>query len=336
MLFFAWVVSGCEVDPPLAAAGDIYVLEIPEGFPEPVIPADNPLTQAKVDLGRMLFYDPILSLDTTVSCASCHIQEKAFSDIAALSEGIEGRLGFRNAPGLFNLAWHDKMNKDGGTPNLELQLLVPIQDENEMGLNLALAAQRLQEHPTYPAYFREAFGTEPTTFGLTRALSSFERTLISADSPWDRFYYHGEEDALSAAAKRGWSIFQSDSTHCSTCHAGFNFTTFDFENNGLYAHYADSGRARVTLRPEDAGLMKVASLRNIELTWPYMHDGSLRTLEEVVDHYASGGAGHRNQSPLIQGFSLTTDQKSDLIAFLKSLTDESFLQNPEYSAPFLP
>lgn len=327
-----WAATGCEWGDKPYEPTQIQ-LESPLGFPPIVLDADNPLTPEKVALGRMLFYDPILSLDSSISCGSCHFQELAFSDSTALSRGYAGRTGNRNAPPLFNLAWHPYFNKDGGTPTIELQMFVPIQDENEMNHNLVPAAERLARNPFYRQYFNRAFGEDPSAFGITRAIGLFERTLISANTPFDRFYYHGEANALSPAAQRGWDIFRSDSTQCAACHALPNFTNYAFENNGYFATYPDPGRARVTLDPSEIGTFKVPSLRNIALTGPYMHDGTVGTLSEIIDQYAAGGTGYVNQSPLIQPFSLTPDQKADLLAFLASLTDTEFLQNPAFGKP---
>lgn len=325
--------TGCYEEKPFEPTA--YTLEIPTGFPQPVLDPDNPFTKEKVELGRMLFYDPILSRDSSISCASCHFQENAFSDITAISTGIEGRQGFRNAAPLFNLAWHPYFNKDGGTPTIELQMFVPIQDENEMDHNLVFAAERLAKNTFYQHQFRRAFDREPDIYGITRSIGLFERTLISADSPFDRYYYHGDSAALSPAARRGWDIFRSDSTNCATCHSLPYFTNYAFENNGYFSAYPDAGRARVTLVPSDEGKFKIPSLRNIALTAPYMHDGSAATLGEIIDQYQAGGTGWVNQSPLIQPFQLTPDQKADLIAFLHSLTDQAFTENKAYTKPII-
>ncbi len=297
-------------------------------------PPDDPLTKAKIELGRSLFYDPILSLDSTISCASCHHQSIAFSDFGAVSVGLEGRRGFRNAPPLFNLAWHESFNKDGGTRTLEIQMEVPLTDSVEMGQTIRRSLERLNAHPTYPNRFYQAYGVDRiSSYQLTRAISAFQRTLISLNSPYDRYQYYGEDNALSASAKRGLELFYSEALQCGTCHSGFNFRKEGWENNGLFVEYPDSGRARITLDPADAGKFKVPSLRNVALTGPYMHDGSMASLSEIIDLYAAGGTGHRNQSPLIAGFEISDQEKADLMAFLESLTDESFLSNPDYAHP---
>jgi cytochrome c peroxidase len=331
LLGLSTLASSCEWDKPYAPTA--FEFEVPSGFPQPVLEADNPFTREKVELGRMLFYDPILSLDSSISCATCHFQALAFSDTVPLSRGFDGRLGNRNAPPLFNLAWHPYFNKDGGTPTIELQMFVPIQDENEMNHNLVPAAERLARNPFYRQYFSRAFDREPDAYGITRAIGLFERMLVSADSPFDRYYYHGQTAAMSPAAQRGWDIFRSDSTQCATCHSLPNFTNYAFENNGYFASYPDPGRARVTLSPSDIGKFKTPSLRNIALTGPYMHDGSVATLSEIIDQYQAGGSGYVNQSPILKPFSLTPDQKADLLAFLDALTDPSFIENPAFGKP---
>lgn len=329
---FALLLASCTPEEPIAFEGrSNYPLEIPPGIPEMPLPDHYLMTRQTVGLGRQLFFDPVLSRDGTVSCATCHHQEIAFADFDALSEGAEGRKGFRNAPGLFNLAWHGFFNKDGGTPTLELQMLVPISDHAEMDFSIRELVERLNQHPTYPQAFEAAFGSPKVShYTLTAALGAYERSLVSFNSPYDRWLYHGEEDALDASQKRGRDLFFSEKTNCGSCHGNFDFRKEGFENNGLYEYYADSGRARVTLRADDNGKFKVPSLRNAALTAPYMHDGSIATLSEVVDHYASGGSEHPNKSPFVSGFQLSPDEKQDLLNFIESLTDPVFTSNPEY------
>ena len=328
---FVLVFSGCEIQETLPQPGpDFYELDLPPGFPAPEIPADNQMTASRVALGKKLFFDPILSRDTTISCGSCHFQENAFAEPKAVSVGIDGRLSTRNAPALFNLAWSNHFFRDGGQPTLELQAKGPIMAEHEMDLNILEAMERLREDPEYVELFWQAYQREPDPFGITRALSAFERTLISGNSPYDQYHFRNQPDALSQQEIRGMELFFSDSLNCSTCHSGFNFSNDDFENNGLYAVYGDTGRARTTGLPENVGKFKVPSLRNVEVTGPYMHDGSVNSLEAVIDHYASGGQGHVNQSPLITGFSLSEQEKMDLLVFLKALTDEEFLNNSTF------
>jgi len=306
-----------------------YALEIPAGFPYPDIPVDNELTIARVALGKRLFYDPILSEDSTISCASCHKQALAFADDVPVSPGVKGRLGFRNAPGLVNVAYLERLNKDGGVAKLDLQPVVPIEDHNEMNLPLQEAIRRLNEHPGYPQDFLLAYGEQASPFTLTRALASFMRTLISGDSPYDR-HARGEDGALNASERQGMALFFSERLACGHCHQGFNFTDNSFRNNGLYETYADPGRQRVSLKAEDEGKFRVPTLRNTALTAPYMHDGSLPTLEAVIDHYNSGGANHPNKDSLIRPLQLSGLEKADLAAFLRRLTDEAFITNPAF------
>lgn len=331
LIGFAFGFWGCEVKEPLLQPGPEYFdLKLPPGFPEPPMPPDNLLTQSRVALGKKLFFDPNISRDSTISCGSCHLQENAFAEPLPVSVGIDGLTSSRNAPTLFNLAWSSSFFRDGGQPTLELQAKAPIQTRHEMDLNILEVVERLQSDPEYVEMFWNAYQREPDPFGITRGLAAFQRTMISGNSPFDQYYYQKREGVLSSAALRGWDLFRSDSLNCSTCHSGFNFTNDRFENNGLYAIYADTGRAAITTFPKDVGLFKVPSIRNVEVSGPYMHDGSVTSLEAIIDHYAGGGSGHVNQSPLISGFTVTESEKQDLIAFLKSLTDETFLQDQRF------
>lgn len=307
-----------------------YSLDVPAGFPYPDIPEDNELTDARVALGKRLFYDPILSEDSTLSCASCHKQALAFADDVPVSPGVQGRLGFRNAPTLANMAYLERLNKDGGVVKLDLQPVVPIEDHNEMNLPLREAVRRLNEHPSYPADFLRAYGKEASPFTLTRALASFMRTLISGSSRYDQ-YVNGSVSTLDEAELRGLSLFFSERVGCAKCHQGFNFTDNSFRNNGLYETYEDPGRQRITLDSEDEGKFRVPTLRNIALTAPYMHDGSLPTLEAVAEHYNNGGSSHPNKDTLIHPLQLSEMEKADLIAFLRALTDHAFITNPAFS-----
>ncbi len=312
-----------------------FILNVPAGFPNPIIPNDNTLNKYRVDLGRKLFYDPILSRDSSISCATCHLQEKAFTDGKILSNGVQGGITERNTPNITNIAYHNAFFWDGGNHSLELQVIGPIESVNEMNLTIPEAIERLKEHNTYPNLFKLAYGlNEPNIYGLTRALASFERTLISGNSPYDKYTSQGQSNALTSNELNGKNLFFSATLKCAECHTGFNFTSLAYENNGIYLNYADDGRGRVTLNTADNGKFKVPSLRNIEVTGPYMHDGSFNTLEDVIDHYAQGGKGNVNQSPKIGGFTITNQEKQDLIAFLKSLTDQEFLENPNFKSPY--
>jgi cytochrome c peroxidase len=299
------------------------LLQVPNGFPDPIFPEGNELTEARWLLGKKLFFDPVLSRDSSISCASCHLPAFAFSDTTAFSPGVGGASGTRNSPSLANVAYHPYLLREGGVPTLEMQILVPIQEHNEFDFNILLIAERLQRDSLYRAMSQAAYGREPDHFVITRAIACFERTLLSGDSAYDR-------DELSPAAERGRQLFFGEKTQCSQCHGGFNFTHYAFENNGLYEEYADPGRFRLTGQEEDRALFKVPSLRNVGLTAPYMHDGSIPTLEAVVAHYDSGGAAHPHKSPLIKPLGLSAQERADLVAFLQSLTDEAFVNNPKF------
>lgn len=306
---------------------------LPVGFPLPVVPADNQLTAERIALGRKLFYEPALSRDSSLSCGSCHRPSLSFSDGQARSIGIEGRQGRRNAPSLANVAYLTAFMREGGVPTLEMQVQVPIQEHEEFDFNILLAAGRLQRMPAYVALSQKAYGRKPDAFVITRAIAAFERSLISGYSPFDRYLFGGESTAISEAAKRGYLLFHSAKLACSSCHSGFLLTNQGFANNGLYESYADSGRYRLTMQATDIGVFKIPSLRQVALTAPYMHDGSLSSLEEVIAHYASGGKQHPNKSGLIRPFTLTTQEKNDLLAFLHSLTDTDFCKNPAFQPP---
>ena len=319
-----------ELSPVFPPESDEYVLSIPAGFPFPDIPADNTLTKSRVALGRQLFYDPVLSADSTRSCGSCHAAYLAFSDSTAVSFGIENRPGTRNSPTLANVAYQIKLLREGGVPTLEMQILVPIQEHNEFDFNILLVAERLKRMPEYVMLAEKAYGRAPDAFVITRSIAAFERTLLSGDSPYDQFVFQGKSSALTASEKRGLDLFQSERLNCSKCHEGFLFTNQDFTNNGLYETYPDSGRIRLTGLESDRAVFKVPSLRNIALTAPYMHDGSLPTLQAVMDHYQTGGKQHQNKSPLLKPFILSPQERADLLAFLGSLTDQKFITNPEF------
>ncbi|NBV12760.1 MAG: cytochrome-c peroxidase [Sphingobacteriia bacterium] len=302
-----------------------YSIDIPAGFPSPDIPADNAMTQNRVSLGKRLFFEKALSIDSSISCASCHFQIHGFSDPKRFSLGVGDSIGVRNAMALSNVAYQEDFFWDGGVPSLELQVLAPIENPLEMNFSVPQVVERLKKDPSYIYDFKKAYNREPDAYALVRAIAAFERTFISGNSPFDQYTYQGKTSALSASALRGKDIFFGEKAECFHCHTGFNFTDNRFQNNGLYSEYQDIGRARVTIKSSDIGRFKTPSLRNIEVTAPYMHDGSIASLEAVVQHYMSGGKGHPNQSPLIKPFTLTLQEQQDLIAFLKSLTDESFL-----------
>ena len=330
LVIFSLLFVACkpQTDELILPENQPYLLQLPDHFPEMPVPADNPLSVDAVELGRLLFHDTRLSRDGLVSCATCHLQHLAFSDGQALSTGIEGRTGLRNAPSLANVAYAPRLFADGGVPSLELQVLAPIADVNEMDHNILLAAEELDQDPVLHQLAMSAFQQGLTPYTITRALASFERTLVSTDSKYDQ--YLSGTMSLSQNEMEGMALFMSDELKCASCHSGALFSNFDYVNIGLYSEYTDAGRERITLNQEDLGKFKTPSLRNVALTAPYMHDGSMESLEEVIDFFASGGENHINKDPRIAGFQLSDEDKNKLIAFLHALSDETLLQNPSY------
>ncbi|MEL7118145.1 MAG: cytochrome c peroxidase [Bacteroidota bacterium] len=327
-----------------------YVLDIPDWMPDPFIPEDNPLTEDGVELGRHLFFDPILSVDSSLSCASCHDPKLAFTDGNAVSKGVEGIAGHRSSMSLVNLAFNTNgFFWDGRVQTLEEQAIIPVEDPIEMAENWPNVLEKLKRHSDYPKMFRRAFGIEKAseiTQDLTiKALAQFERTLISADSRYDRVVWKNEGFPTDAE-RRGQILFffedlPQDRQHpgCSHCHFAPTFTDNSYKNNGLdsvanLADFPDLGRGGVLGNIYDNGKFRTPSLRNIELTAPYMHDGRFATLEEVLDSYSRGGHGVLNEDTNIQAFELSERDKQDLIAFLKMLTDTNFVNNPKFQSPF--
>ncbi|MBX2817853.1 MAG: cytochrome-c peroxidase [Saprospiraceae bacterium] len=306
----AWLLAGCSAP----VSSDFF----PYHFPEVDIPSDNAITDTRVALGERLFFDPLLSADTSISCVHCHLPEYAFADTTALSDGVAGALGKRNAPSLFNRAYLGLINKDGGVKNLDLQALVPIEDEHEMALPVLKLQERLRNDREYQEMSMLAYGRQPDAYVVTRALASYVRTLISADAPYDR-HLQGDATALGADAQAGMHLFESDRLGCCNCHAGVLLTTHDFANNGLYEQYADRGRGLITMDSSDYGKFRIPSLRNVSLTAPYMHDGSLSSLDEVIDHYAFF-ASRQGRDDRLRTFELTAMERQQLKAFLDSLT----------------
>jgi cytochrome c peroxidase len=341
--------------------------ELPPGFPTPAVPSDNPMSAAKVELGRHLFYDTRLSANGTQSCGSCHLQAQAFSDGRATALGSTGESHRRNSMSLANVAYAASLTwANPVLPDLEAQALLPLFGEHPVELGLAgqedLLLQRLSEDARYPKLFAAAFPEEkqPLSLGsIVRAIAAFERTLISGNSPYDRYTYRDELDALSLSAKRGMTLFFSERLECFHCHQGFAFsdsvksqeTVFPeitFHNTNLYnvdgrGGYpaGDEGLREFTGRSEDTGRYRAPTLRNIAVTAPYMHDGSIATLGEVLDHYAAAGRASAQgagpspyQSEFVRGFTLTPQEKQDVLAFLESLTDPTFLTDTRLSDPF--
>lgn len=353
------------------AAGGGFIWPLPAWMPPPPVPADNPMSAEKVELGRRLFYDARLSADGTVACASCHDQALAFTDGRSLAVGVNGTVASRNAPGLANTGYFPQLT--WGNPHvtsLEFQSLIPMfgDDPEEMGSNgreVEIFAHLAQD-PYYATAFAAAFPERPVIdlFTVTRALGAFQRTMISVSSPYDRYKYGGQPDAISEAAKRGEQLFFDHRFECYHCHGGAMFTDniqtarsavgeTGSHNNGIYniggtGAYPPkaTGFYEFTGNPADMGRFRTPSLRNVAVTAPYFHDGSAATLDEVLDHYARAGreivggslAGDGARNPykdgLIVGFVMTEQERADLIAFLESLTDQDFLTDPRLADPW--
>lgn len=308
--------------------------DIPAGWPKPIYDfAKNPLTQQGIALGRKLFYDPILSADSIVSCSSCHLSYTAFTHVDhAVSHGVHDRVGTRNSPALMNLAWGTSFMWDGAVNHLEMQALAPIAHPEEMGEDVANVIEKLKRTERYPGLFRSAFGDGSITGErLLKALSQFELTLISAKAKYDQFK-NGAADFTEQETK-GYALFQA---HCNSCHQEPLFTTGAFANNGLPVDtvFNDEGRMKVTADPLDSLMFKIPTLRNIEFSFPYMHDGRFKSLRNVLDHYADGITPSATLAPeLRNGIPLTKDDRTDLIAFLLTLSDRDFCFNPEHGYP---
>jgi cytochrome c peroxidase len=329
-LFAALLLCSASV----AIAQDSYQWVLPKGFPKPSVPADNPMSAVKVELGRYLFYDKRLSVNGETSCATCHRRELAFTDGRKTALGTTGQLHSRNAMSLVNVAYSAALTwSNAEMRRLEDQALVPMFGERpvEMGLHemdgvpAAVAADA-----RYRDLFARAFPGESdpaTVRNLVKAIAAFERTIISVDSPYDRYHYGGDDNAVSAAAKRGEILFFSQKLSCFRCHGGFNFSDameseghprreLPFHNDGV-----------------GTGKFKTPTLRNVALTAPYMHDGSIATLEGVLDNYAAGGHDNSDKDRLIGGFTLPAGGREDLIEFLRSLTDEAVAHDPRFANP---
>lgn len=307
---------------------------VPENWPTPAYDFDkNPLTKAKIALGRHLFYEPLLSKDTSISCSSCHSQYTAFTHVDHdLSHGIDDRIGTRNSPSLMNLAWSNVFMWDGAVNHLDMQALAPITHEDEMGDDLLNVIQKLQASSKYRMLFAKAFGDSVITGEhLLKAIAQFELILVSANAKYDQVMR--KEAEFTAQEKNGYALFQQ---HCNSCHQAPLFTNNQFANNGLAIDTTlnDMGRMEITKDPKDAQLFKVPTLRNVEFSYPYMHDGRFEELSEVLKHYAEGIHQSTTLSPQLKdGISLKHEEQIDLIAFLLTLTDKEFLFNPQFSFP---
>lgn len=346
-----------------------YDWKLRENFPKPQVPLDNPMTQEKVELGRFLFYDSSLSANQTQSCASCHQQSLAFAEPLKTSIGSTGDIIRRNSPALVNIAYNKTLTwAHSELKTIERQLLLPMFGESPVELGITGHEDEVLSRfktDRYKEMFAKAFPGEEINFDLiVKALSSFVRSLTSLDSSFDRYAYDMKDDAISDSAIKGMALFFSEKLECHHCHGGFNFTqsTFHekqildrkpFHNTGLYmvsekGDYPkkDNGLYEITLEERDRGKFRAPTLRNIAVTAPYMHDGSIETLSEVIDFYAAGGRnivsgefkgdGRKNplKSRFMKGFVITEEEKQSLLDFLNTLTDERFLNNPAHSDPF--
>lgn len=316
------LLTACANDvqtPPL----DLPLIDQPQGFPAQEFPLDNVPNADRIALGKLLFHSTELSRTRSVSCASCHEQAKAFTDGLAVSRGVDGRTGTRNAPSLFNVGYSPHFLREGGVPTLEMQVLVPVQEHNEFDMNMLDVVDRFVGDTAIQRMSRAAYDRDIDAYVITRAIASFERTLISGSSRVDN-------NNLTAAERRGMDLFNSQRVGCTGCHGGFLYTTHTIANNGIYASYTDPGRQRLTFRPEDLNVFAVPSLRNVARTAPYMHNGGIGTLREVLEIYNAGGYAHPNKDPRLHALGLTTMELDDLEAFLNALTDERSLTDQRY------
>jgi cytochrome c peroxidase len=291
---------------------------VPLGLGKRPVPETNPLTAERVALGRKLFFDPILSADNTVACATCHRPELGFAGPGAKAVGINGRTGARRAPTLLNRAFGTSFFWDGRAGTLEEQALEPIENPDEMGAKLADVVARLTADAAYKRQFAAAFADGVTAANLGRALAAFERVLLRGDSPADRFRINGDRGGMTEAERHGFWLYESKGL-CWKCHGGGNFSDDRFHNTGVGWGGADPGRFAVTKTDADRGRFKTPTLRGVGLRAPYMHDGSLVTLEAVVEFYDKGGGTNANLDPVVKPLDLSADERKALVAFLKSL-----------------
>lgn len=335
-IFFNILLLGCstpqdESVKPIKEEQKLF--QIPSNFPGPTYNlTSNPVNQAGFELGKELFNEPMLSRDNTIACAECHNQAYAFTHHGHdVSHGIDNRVGSRNAPPIQNMAWQKEFFWDGGVGDLDLFSIAPIENPLEMDENFGNVLNKLRKSPKYPSLFQKAFGTsEINSQRFLKALSQFMVSLVSANSRYDK-YVRNEGEILSADELKGLKLFQEK---CSTCHTGQLFTDQSYRNNGLYIQGSkDQGRYRITEIETDKYKFKVPSLRNIDVTGPYMHDGRFLTLDAVLEHYNTGIQQIQNLDPLlVKKIPMTAEEKLQIIAFLRTLTDKAFLTNPNFSA----
>lgn len=309
---------------------------VPEGWPQPVYDfSRNPLTTEGVLLGRVLFHDPVLSADSSISCTSCHLQYTAFTHVDHdLSHGIGGKIGNRNSPALTNLAWAKLFMWDGAINHLDMQPLAPIAHPAEMGSDIDTVIRKLRRSHLYRTLFYNAFGDSSITGAhFLKAISQFMLTMVSANSKYDRVIRHEQGAAFTAQEENGYKLFKK---HCNSCHREPLFTTNAFANNGLTVDTTlnDYGRMRITHKRADSLHFKIPTLRNVEFSYPYMHDGRFKKLSDVINHYTSGITPGPTLSPeLRESIILSANEKVDLLAFLLTLSDTKYLFNTDFSYP---
>jgi cytochrome c peroxidase len=334
----------CKVDPKvkLVLPADNLSPIVPPGWPQPVYTfSDNPVTREAFVLGRALFYETMLSQDNTISCGDCHQIAVAFANAGHdKSHGVGGIRGLRNSPALFNLAWHPTFMHDGGIVNIERQPLAPITNPIEMAENINNVVAKLQASSKYRNLFKDAYGSEEVnTDRMFKSMAQFMALIYSYDSRYD-YYKRGENNVqFNEAEQRGYALFQAK---CNSCHKEPLFSDFAYRNNGLKYDpdpaLRDSGRAHITQLSEDRFKFKTPSLRNIEITGPYMHDGSLETLDDCLNHYTNGVTNHINLDPLLEpnGIPMTAQEKEDIKAFLHTLTDYKLINDIRFKNPNTP
>ncbi|MBK8275511.1 MAG: cytochrome-c peroxidase [Nitrospira sp. UW-LDO-01] len=311
-----------------AYAGEPVTLPTIAGLEDPntYVPAENPLTKEKIELGRAIFFDKRMSKDNTIACASCHMAKKGFADGMPVSTGIKGQKGGRSAPVSFNRVYSKAQFWDGRAATLEDQSIGPFTNPIEHGFaNHDEMVAKMKKMPGYRKLFQEVFGGEITIQDVGRAVASFQRTVLSGNSAVDKYDIGGDQNALSDSAKRGLELFRGKA-RCTRCHSGFNFTDEKFHNLGIGwdDNKVDLGRYMETKNPEDIGAFKTPTLREISRTAPYMHDGRFKTLEEVVKFYNQGGVKNPHQDNTIIPLEMTDDEQQDLVAMLKSLNGEGW------------
>lgn len=331
-MFRSGFTAGAIASAVFVLAGAAQEIRPPLGLPPFTFPANNPYSAAKAELGRYLYFDPRLSADDTVSCASCHDPKFAFTDGAATSTGIRKQHGNRSAPTILNHAYALAQFWDGRAPTLEEQAKGPMANPIEMGNTHDAIVTRLKTVGGYGPFFAKAFGSAEITIDrVAMAIACFERTVLSGNAPYDR-YKAGDKKAMTPAQVHGMSVF-FDKAKCDRCHEGPNFTLNMYANLGIGTDKPDpdEGRYSVTHNPRDRGAFKTPTLREIEHTAPYMHDGSLKTLEEVIEFYDKGGTPNKNLDEQIKPLHLTAQEKSDLVSFLKALSGDGWkhVKSPE-------